>query len=245
VFYDFSQLPLVGGLNRILLKNNIDLSEDKMKKLTIAVIALIVLPALCLGKARDEDEFRFYDDVKYDEIKITSVALLPFKNSVGKQTSHEVEDMFETMQLFLQAKGIKVIDATEEARNQKIDIAFDDPDAAKLAAIGKSLGTDAVLNGTIYKFQTSKKGIATVGITGNLVYVPNEDYIYRAKLAREKKINATKKWITGVVRGESKQNRMKALKDCAADLLNPVYEKLKIGKLTEEELEKIGSEKEE
>jgi hypothetical protein len=152
--------------------------------------------------------------------------------------------MFETLQLFLQAKGIKVIDATEEARNQKIDIAFDDPDAVKLAAIGKSLGTDAVLNGTIYKFQTSKKGIATVGITGNLVYVANENYIYRSKLAREKKINATKKWITGVVRGESKQNRMKALKDCASDFLNPIYEKLKLGKLTEEEL-KIDSDVEE
>lgn len=200
-----------------------------MKKLVCTIAILLMLPILCLSKARDEDEFKFYDDVQYDSIKITSVALLPFKNDVGKQSSEEVIDLFTALKTFLESKQIKVIDATAEMDKQKIDVAFDDISADKLTAIGKALGADFVLAGTIYKFQTSKKGIATVGLTGSMVSTSTENYIYRAKLAREKKINATKKWLTGVFKGESKANREKALNDCAADLLNPIFEKTGAG----------------
>lgn len=200
-----------------------------MRKRILIAVMLMFVTVVAFGKARDEDQFKLYDDIDYKAIKITSVALLPFKNNVGKQTSEEVGNTFDTMKAILENKGIKVIDATAEMENQKIDIAFDDISAEKMAAIAKALGADAAIYGTIYKFETSKKGIATVGITGDVVTTESGNYIYRARLAREKKINATKKWVTGVFRGESKGNRMKALADCSTDLMNPLFEKLGIG----------------
>ncbi|HOX28569.1 MAG TPA: hypothetical protein PLQ76_05370 [bacterium] len=198
-----------------------------MKKVLL-IMAVLLIPVVCFGKARDEDEFRLYDDIDYNSIKISTVTVLPFKNTVGKQSSEEVQDLQSVLKEIFEVRGIKVIDATEELQKQRVDIVFDDISPEKLTAIGKALGADTVLSGTIYKFQTSKKGIATVGISGNLFYVPKETFIYKAKLAREKKINSAKKWVVGIYRGESKQNRYKALSDCASDMLAPVFDKLGI-----------------
>jgi TolB-like protein len=229
-FLTFAVFAMQKTFKYRLIRKFIHKRGEIMKKAGMVLLfAVLLVPVLSFGKARDEDTFKFYDDVQYNSVKITSVALLPFKNNVGKQTSEEVSDLFESVKEVLESKGIKVVDATPELDKQKVDVAFDDIVADKLTAIGKALGTDAVLSGSIYKFQTSKKGIATVGISGDMVLTSSGSYIYRAKLAREKKINATKKWITGVFRGESKGNRMKALNDCVTDLLNPLYEKLGSG----------------
>jgi hypothetical protein len=215
----------------IILKN--------IAKLFLAIILSMAFYVSCFAKsAPDEDSFKFNDSAQFASIKIHTVSILPFKNEVGSQDDAEVSDLLNTLKMMFEQKGINVYDASEELEKMNVDISKTSLTLNDLKTIGKSMGADMVVSGTIYKNQVSKgkgifkkgKGIATVGITGDFLLTSSGGYIYQGRLARQKKDSAfTTFVIGGALAGSSKKKRSAAFNDCAADLLNPLYEKLGIG----------------
>lgn len=215
------------------------------KRIFIVFFLTAFISVTAMGKStKSNDEFIFQDNVDYtNTVKIQSVALLPFKHEVGKQSNEEVGELLASLKTLFEAKGIKVIDATNEMENQKIEIQVDELTTERLTAIGKALGADIVLSGSIVLFQTSsKKAIASVGITGNILLTSSGSFVYKGKLSRDKKSSTGKRvlcallWSNEKLSGaESKKLRMEALSNCAFGLLEPFFKKIGLDQTSNKE----------